>query len=105
MFDEAVRPSRRPRLAMDTDPAAFAAVQDVTLKTPYAAGETWHATAFTVAEAARLARFDGVRRVWVVEYSSGAKADAWGLAGLEALGFHPTAQFDQHRSVVYLYSR
>ncbi|WP_344095007.1 glycosyltransferase family 39 protein [Microbacterium deminutum] len=105
VFDEAVRPSRRPHLALDTNPAAFAAVRDVALETPFAASDTWHGVAFTIPEAARLGRFDGVRRLWVVEYSTGVAADTSGLSDLEALGYHRADRIELHRSVVYLYTR
>ncbi|WP_345800451.1 glycosyltransferase family 39 protein [Microbacterium sp. AZCO] len=105
VFDKEVRPSRRPRLALDTNPAPFAAVSDVTLKTPYADRSTWHSSQYTVAEAGALGRFAGVDRVWVVEYVSGGEPDSWGVADLEALGFHPVSEIRLHRSVVTLFSR
>lgn len=86
VFDDGVRPSRRPRLAMSTDPAAFAAVSDPTLTTAYADGVSWHDTVSTVAEAVQRSLFDGIDRVWVVEYASGATPDSWGVADLEAAG-------------------
>jgi mannosyltransferase len=105
VFDEGVRPSRRPRLAMSTDPAAFVATRDLTVKTPYAQGVSWHDTAYTVTDAAALGRFTGVDRVWVVEYAIGGRPDTWGERELRALGYRPTEQFDQHRSAVILYER
>jgi mannosyltransferase len=104
VFDDAVRPSRRPRLAMDTDPAAFAAVRDVTLASPYRDNPTWHDIAMTVDAAAREGRFRGVKRVWVVEYRIGTAADAWGLASLRRLGYHEVQRTVEHRSVVALYA-
>ncbi|MFD4960158.1 hypothetical protein [Microbacterium sp. NPDC058389] len=105
VFDDSVRPSRRPRLALDTDPAAFATVDDVLLKTPYADSATWHATTYGIPEAAALGRFTGVTRVWLVEYESGAAPDTWGVADLEALGFRVAEHVDLHRSDVYLLTR
>ena len=105
VFDDSVRPSRRPRLALDTDPAAFAAVRDVLLNTPYAESATWHATTYAIPEAAAFGRFEGVTRVWLVEYESGDAPDTWGVADLEALGFRVADHVDLHRSDVYLLTR
>ncbi|HWD63450.1 MAG TPA: glycosyltransferase family 39 protein [Humibacter sp.] len=105
VFDEAVRPSRRTRLAMDTDPAAFDAVKDVTLSSPYADNPTWHDDTYTVTQAADLGHFSGIDRVWVVEYSTGAHTDTWGISSLEALGYHRTIAYTEHRSIVYLFTR
>jgi len=105
VFDDSVRPSRRPRLALDTDPAAFAAVRDVLLKTSYADSATWHATTYGIPEAAAYGRFAGVTRVWLVEYESGPAPDTWGVADLEALGFRVAEHVDLHRSDVYLLTR
>ncbi|MBN9185992.1 MAG: glycosyltransferase family 39 protein [Microbacterium sp.] len=105
VFDEGVRPSRRTRLAMDTDPQPFAAVRDVTLAVPYARESTWHSTAYTVAQAAARGRFDGVGRVWVVEYSTGGLVDTWGITDLRALGYRRTETLVEHRSVIALYER
>jgi mannosyltransferase len=105
VFDEGARPSRRTRLAMDTAPAAFTAVRDVTLKTAYPDASSWHDTAYTVSEAAARGRFAGVARVWLVEYAAGGLTDTWGVTDLRALGFHRTRTVDLHRSVVALYER
>jgi len=105
VFDEGSRPSRRTRLAMDTDTAAFAATRDLTVRTPYARGVTWHDTAYTVPDAAARGRFAGVDRVWLVEYAIDGAADSWGASGLRSLGFRVAETFAGHRSVVYLYER
>lgn len=105
VFDEAVRPSRRTRLAMDTDPAAFSAVKDLTLDHAYPQNTTWHDTAYSVEEAASLGRFDGVDRVWVVEYSTGSHTDSWGISSLDALGYHVASRHTEHRSVIYLFTK
>jgi mannosyltransferase len=105
VFDESVRPSRRPRLALDTDPAAFAGVTDVLLKTPYTESATWHATTYSIAEAAALGRFADTSRVWLVEYETGAAPDTWGVAELEAMGYRVAQNTDLHRSDVYLLTR
>ncbi|GAA1787294.1 glycosyltransferase family 39 protein [Leucobacter iarius] len=105
VFDETSRPSRRPRLAMDTDPEAFRAVSDPTLRISYARSGTWYSSVFTVAEAAARGRFDGIDRVWLVEYADGGTTDDWGEAELRALGFRPVDRIPGHRSEILLYER
>lgn len=105
VFDDSVRPSRRPRLAMDTDPEEFAAVSDLTLKTSYADRASWHSSDYTVAEAAGLGRFSGVDRVWVVEYVRGGQEGTYGIADLEALGYRQADSIRLHSSVVLLFTR
>jgi mannosyltransferase len=105
VFDEQSHPSRRPRLAMNTDPAAFRAVADVTLETPAARTDTWFDTVYTVSEAAARGRFSGVERVWVVEYKRAGVVDTWGIEELTALGYHRVEAIGQHSSVISLYTR
>jgi mannosyltransferase len=105
VFDESVRPSRRPRLAMSTKPAAFAGLVDVTLKTPYSSGVSWHDTAYTVRSAAARGRMDGISRVWVVEYITSGKRDTWALENLAALGYRRVQEIDGYRHVIYLYEK
>ncbi|GAB3802738.1 glycosyltransferase family 39 protein [Humibacter antri] len=105
VFDEGVRPSRRTRLAMSTNPAAFSAVKDVTLRVPYTQSHTWYGSAYTVEKAAAMGRFHGIDRVWVVEYSMPGHVYLWGTQSLEQLGYHKTAQYSLHRSVIYLFTR
>jgi len=105
VFDESTRPSRRPRLAMDTDPAAFAAVRDVTLSSPYADNRTWHDTTLGIDAAERLGRFRNVQRIWLVEYRAGARVDSWGEASLRRLGFRLVGSVLDHRSVIVLYAK
>lgn len=105
VFDASVRPSRRPRLALDTNPAAFAGLRDVLLETPYTESTLWDATTYSIPDAALRGRFAGVTRVWLVEYESRSAPDTWGVADLEALGFHVSEHVDLHRSDVYLLTR
>jgi len=105
VFDASVRPSRRPRLALDTNPAAFAGLRDVLLETPYTESPLWDATTYDIPDAALRGRFAGVTRVWLVEYESGPAPDTWGVAELEALGFRVAEHVDLHRSDVYLLTR
>ncbi|AUG28067.1 MULTISPECIES: glycosyltransferase family 39 protein [Microbacterium] len=105
VFDEGVRPSRRPRLAMSTNPTSFSAVRDPTLKTPYAEGVSWHDVTYTVADAISSGRFAGVDRVWMVEYATASHVDTWGMADLAVAGYRQVRAIRGHRSVVYLYER
>jgi mannosyltransferase len=105
VFDEGVRPSRRTRLAMDTDPAAFSGLKDVTLRSPYPDNPTWHDTTYSVSAAASLGRFHGVSRVWLIEYALPGHADDWGVEALKRLGYHLTAHYEEHRSLTYLFTR
>ena len=105
VFDDSVRPSRRPRLALDTDPAAFAGIADVTLETSYADSTSWHSSVYSVAEAARLGRFADVSRVWVVEYARNGETDSTAIGDLESLGYEQAERITLHSSVVLLYTR
>lgn len=112
VFDAHARPSRRTRLAYDTaPPGAFGPVRDVLVKTPFERDYTWYASTYSVAQAAARGRFGGVSRVWAVEYSTprglaGPSApDDYGLAALQRLGFHQTASYRLHASVVRLFTR
>jgi mannosyltransferase len=74
LFDEDVRPSRRPRLAMHTYPEGFQGLVDLTLVRPFheTAG-LWDVTAPLASVASRL---DGIDRVIVVSRSrQGVDAD------------------------------
>ena len=105
VFDDSVRPSRRPRLALDTDPDEFQVVTDATIKTPYTDSSSWHSSDYTVAEAAALGRFSGVERVWVVEYMTGGEPHTYGVDDLEALGYQQTDEIRLHSSAVLLFTR
>jgi len=106
VFDNDARPSRRPRLAMSTDPTAFAGVRDVTLKVPHDANDTWFDEVYTVRQASLLGRFAGVDRVWAVEYHPDATTvDTWGLADLERMGYRQSQVIREHSSTIYLYER
>ncbi len=105
VFDETVRPSRRPRLAMHTYPAGFAGLRDVTLKVPYQQNNTWYDVPYTVKQALALGRFDTVSRIWLVEYSHSGKPDTYGLSDLQAAGFHVVRRIDEHSSAIYELTR
>jgi mannosyltransferase len=106
-FDESVRPSRRPRLAMHLYPADFAGLRDVTLRVPYDGGTSWHDTAYGVDAAAALGRFHGIERVWLVEYANpsgtGTGTDDADALALEALGYVASAGYSTHRSEIHEY--
>lgn len=103
VFDESTRPSRDPRLALHTYPDGFRRVRDVTLETPYWQRDTWRDAAYTPAEAAARGRFDGVRRVWSVEYAISGRADEYGVADLVQLGYRAVQTFHEHRSTITEY--
>jgi mannosyltransferase len=99
LFDEAARPSRRPRLAKYTYPDAFRGLKDIALKTPYAKSATWMDTTYPLTSV--LNKLDSVNRVWVIEYRApGGTMDSYDLQTLKSLGFAITKEFPQHASVV-----
>lgn len=102
-FDESVRPSRRPRLAVHLYPADFAGLRDVTLDVAYDAGTSWHDTAYDVHDAAALGRFDGIERIWFVEYAGATGAHDTDALTLEKLGFVAATEYSTHRSEIYEY--
>jgi mannosyltransferase len=104
-FDESTRPSRRPRLAMRTYPAGFAGLADPTLRTPFTESTNWRDALYTIQNALDLGRFNGVRRVWLVEYASGSHVDSSGIPDLEAAGFSIAHRYLDHRSEVVLLTR
>ncbi len=105
VFDESTRPSRQTRLAMNTYPAGFAGLRDITLKTPFFASTTWHDDAYTISEAASLGRFEGVQTVWMVEYAIGARVDTDGISELESLGFEERSTVKNYRSAIIEFVR
>ncbi|GAA4141014.1 glycosyltransferase family 39 protein [Leifsonia shinshuensis] len=101
VFDESTRPSQRPRLAMHTYPSGFAGVIDPTLETPYTHNIGWADRVYTIPQAAARGRFDGVQRVWLVENDMDGSLHHYGLADLEALGFHETGRtVPTHRTML-----
>ncbi|TFC00989.1 hypothetical protein E3O42_10880 [Cryobacterium adonitolivorans] len=102
-FDESVRPSRRPRLALHLYPTAFVGLNDVTLQVPYQEGTSWHDLAYSLSDAATLGRFDGVHRLWLIERSNGGTPDTYGQATLAALGYTAVHRHYTHRSVIFEY--
>ena len=105
VFDQSTRPSRSTRLALNTYPAAFAGLADPTLKTPYFENTTWHDDQYSIARAASLGKFDGVTKVWMVEYASSSKIDADGIDELKSLGFERSTTIRNFRSAVIEFVR
>lgn len=104
-FDDATRPSRRPRLALRTYPADFVGMKDVTLKTPYFDTGSWYDSDYSITDANALGRLDDVRTVWLVDYSTPTHTDTEGVAELRALGFTQAFTIDNHRSVLREFTR
>ncbi|MGN6325333.1 glycosyltransferase family 39 protein [Pseudolysinimonas sp.] len=97
LFDEGTRPSRRTRLALRTYPIATP-LRDPLLAAPFWRTDTWYDRTLPIGTAIADGRFDGITRVWAVEYASGGHVDRYGLADLERLGFHRGRVLTQHTS-------
>lgn len=94
VFDETIKPSRKPRLALDLYPDAFRGLDDVALRTPFAQ-LTWLwdsvAPLSAVSDAVRAHRV-----VWVVETTGRTELDQ-----VLALGYRVEKVIPVHRTVVY----
>lgn len=104
VFDDSVRPSRRPRLALRTYPAGFEGLKDVELVTPYydTAG-LWDQTAALDTVTAKLS---GVERVLLVELEgSPDEVNKVDLATLQGLGYTLRDRHVVYRTVVYTLTR
>lgn len=96
VFDSSVVPRRKPRLAIDLYPAAFAAVEDVELVTPYVnRASIWD----------RVGTVDTLRgeliehsTVWAVEADGSRSTD---LADLARHGFTVVDSIPLHRTTIY----
>lgn len=104
-FDNSVRPSRKPRLALGTYPAGFRGLQDPTLKTPFTSSPTWYDQVYSVSQADALGRLDGVSTLWMVEYATPDHTDAYGVSTLVAAGFHQVATLRTYRSAILEFTR
>lgn len=104
VFDESTRPSRRLRLAMHSYPAAFHGLADPTVHVPYTRNNWWWDSTKKPADVPE--RFDGIQRVWLLEYKAAGEApDRYGMSDLQALGFRMADSYDCHTSVVYEFVR
>ena len=93
VFDQSVKPSRRPRLAKALYPASFAGLADVALTKPYAQRpRLWDRVALLTDVEASLASH---RVVWAVELDGSASND---VAVLESLGYDVVAVHPVHRT-------
>jgi mannosyltransferase len=99
LFDEDAHPSKRPRLAKYTYPAAFRGLKDIALKTPYSKSATWYDTVYPLTSVEN--RLDTVKTVWMLEYRApGGTMDDYDLQTLKSLGFAIAKEFPEHASVV-----
>ena len=89
VFDQSVRPSRVPRLAMHVYPDAFTGLEDVTLTRSYAeTGWLWDDVA-PLADV--LPAITGLDRIWLLQYSgSGESRRGTDVQTLTLQGFHVT---------------
>ena len=99
VFDETVKPSVKPRLAIHLYSQDFAGLRDVTLTTPYSRlSGIWDAVSPITA-----ARLGTTRTVWALELSgAGVPAD---VLRLQSLGYAVTNQFPVHLTTVYELTR
>lgn len=102
VFDESIRRSRRPRLAMHLYPKQFAHVVDVRLARDYASTTGLRDHTHSIADsAARIERTNG--RLWLVEVRGPSSVGRIKrLQQLSALGFSVSASTELHRDTVYL---
>ncbi|TFC94601.1 hypothetical protein E3T28_15010 [Cryobacterium sinapicolor] len=89
VFDESVRPSRKPRLALRLYPDAFAGLQDVTLAVPFdTTNDLWDVVLPLEQVTDRLTETD---RVWVLQnQGSGENSRGDNIRTLQQLGFTVT---------------
>jgi mannosyltransferase len=99
VFDDGVRHSRRPRLALHAYPDAFRRVVDLGLVTPYdRTNGLWDLT-----RPITMPSVDRIDRVWVVTRSAhGADAD---VAVLRSAGLHPDRTWRLASDVVSVWDR
>jgi mannosyltransferase len=99
VFDETVRPSRRPRLALHLYPQDFTGLTDLALKTPYydTAGLWDTVKPITTSVVA------GTKTIWAIEFI-GTSTPA-GVLRLEQLGYTVTQELPVSRTVVYELTR
>jgi len=96
VFDQAIKPSRRPRMALDVYPSDFEAVADIALVTPYDDRPgIWDTVAPTDTLAPQLT---GFRTVWAVEARGSSSAD---LETLRFFGYIVSRSIHLHRTVLY----
>lgn len=99
VFDETVKPSIKPRLAIHLYPQDFAKLSDVTLKTPYSRlSGIWDSVSPITA-----AELGTTHTVWALEVpGAGIPTD---VLRLESFGYTVTNQFPIHLTTVYELTR
>lgn len=99
VFDETVKPSIKPRLAIHLYPQDFAGLRDVTLKTSYihVAGIWDEVNPITASELTTTSR------VWALELPQAGVPDD--IQQLENLGFSVVRRIPVHRTTVYELTR
>ena len=100
VFDDAVRPSRRTRLASRTYPRGFDDVSDVTLRSPFAANAGWTDTSWPLGSPLVQERLTHYRRVWLIDDAHPGTRGTDGLANLLADGYHEGLVLRLHSSVI-----
>ena len=99
VFDESVRPSRKPRLALHLYPAAFQGMRDVTLTRSYdTTGLLWDETEPLTTVGDRLT---DTNKVWVLQYK-GSKEFTSGndIRTLQQIGFAVTGSTTVNRTII-----
>ncbi len=104
-FDDSVRPSRKPRLALGTYPAGFRGLVDPTLKTAFTSSPTWYDQVYSLSEADALGRLDGISTLWLVEYAAPGRTDSYGVSTLVSAGFRKVATLRTHHSAILEFTR
>jgi mannosyltransferase len=104
-FDDSVRPSRKPRLALGTYPAGFRGLLDPTLKTPFTQSLTWYDQVYSLPQAEARGGLDGISTMWLVEYATPTRVDSYGVSTLIAAGFHEVNRLHTHRSAILEFVR
>jgi mannosyltransferase len=103
VFDSAIKPSQKPRLALHLYPDDFAGLVDVGLVTPYyQTGGLWDVTAPVSTLGPAL---NGKTRVWAAEKTSPTGATPLDVTQLKELGYHVVREIPVHRTTVYELSR
>jgi mannosyltransferase len=99
VFDESVRASRKPRLALHLYPAEFQGLQDVTLDQPFSATDgLWDTTIPLASAASRLAH---TNTVWLLQYKGSREStEDTDIRTLQQLGFTMTSETTVHRTII-----
>ena len=100
VFDDAVRPSRRTRLASRTYPQGFAALDDLTLRSPWFANPGWNDTAWPLTSAVVKERLARYQRVWLIDDAHPGTRGTAGLSTLLSDGYHERRVVRLHSSVI-----